>query len=69
MDLISIGEAAKLLGVAVHTLRRYETEDGRWCEIFGQRFRVHRMHPGPLGRRRYDRNELMRVIARMQRAK
>jgi hypothetical protein len=69
VDLISIGEAAKLLGVAPFTMRRYETPDGKWLEIFGQRIRVHRMSPAPLGRRRYDRNEIMRALARMQRAK
>lgn len=69
MDLISISEAAKLLGVSAITLRKYETPDGKWVEIFGQRIRVHRMSPAPLGRRRYDRNEVMRAVARMQRAK
>lgn len=69
MELIAIAEAAKLLGVSPITLRRYETTDGKWVEIFGQRIRVHRMSPAPLGRRRYDRNEIMRALARISRAK
>ncbi|HLN62454.1 MAG TPA: MerR family DNA-binding transcriptional regulator [Symbiobacteriaceae bacterium] len=40
IDLITTGEAARLLGVDPRTLRKYETPDGRWCVLFGFQFRV-----------------------------
>lgn len=67
MKLISISAAAGLLGVDTSFLRRHETPDGRWVEIYGHRCRVHRLSPGPRGQRRYDEDEIRRVLARLQR--
>lgn len=67
MKLISISAAAKLLGVDTSYLRRHETADGKWVEIYGHRIRVHRMSPAPRGQRRYDENDIIRVLARLKR--
>ncbi|HWI53157.1 MAG TPA: hypothetical protein VNT01_13535 [Symbiobacteriaceae bacterium] len=65
-DLISIREAAKLLFVHPGTLRNYETPDGKWVEIYGMRIRVYRFDSG---KRRYDRNEIIREINRLKKAR
>jgi len=65
-DLISSTEAAKLLFVHPATLRRYETSDGKWVEIYGMRIRVYRFDGG---QRRYDRNEIIREIQRLKKAR
>lgn len=69
LDLVPIKEAAKLLRVHPNTLRRRETPDGRWCEMYGARIRVYRLSNdrGPASQRRYDRSEIARLMARMQR--
>ncbi|MFZ5816125.1 MAG: hypothetical protein ACOY93_12570 [Bacillota bacterium] len=63
-NLITTREAARLLKVDPRTLRKYETPDGRWCEILGLRFRVLRLGPSPLSQRRYDRDEIERALRR-----
>lgn len=68
IDLIKAGEAARLLGVDARTLKKYESADGQWCVIWGQRYRFRVFHYGGGLRaaRCYDRNELMRVLNRME---
>jgi hypothetical protein len=61
-DLITTKEAARLLKVDPRTLRKYESSDGRWCEILGLRFRVFRLGFTPLSQRRYDRDEILRAL-------
>lgn len=68
-DLVPIREAAKLLKVHPETLRRHETRDGQWCEILGVRLRVYRLSDSPTGQRRYDRAEILRLMARLQRGR
>ena len=67
VDLIFINEAARLLKVHPETLRRHETADGRYCEIYGTRIRVYRLSNVPGGQRRYDRNEVVRLLNRLSR--
>lgn len=67
LDLIPTGEAARLLGVDPRTLRKYETEDGRWCMLFGFRFRVYHYGGGARSTRRYDRREILRLLHALQR--
>ncbi|HLN65310.1 MAG TPA: hypothetical protein VK464_27630 [Symbiobacteriaceae bacterium] len=67
MKLITIGEAARMLSVDPATLRRHETPDGRWVELYGHRIRVHRMSPSPKAQRRFDEADIFRVLARMTR--
>lgn len=71
VDLIPIDKAAKLLKVHPNTLRRHETADGRWCEIYGGRIRVFRLsnEPGPAAQRRYDQNEILRLLGGLQKAR
>lgn len=70
VDLIPINEAARLLKVHPETLRRHETTDRRWCQIYGNRIRVYRLshEPGQAAQRRYDRNEIIRLLNGLQRA-
>jgi hypothetical protein len=68
VKLISISQAARLLGLAPSSLRRHECPDGRHAEIYGQRIRVWRTGLGPKAQRRYDEDEIRRVLARMARA-
>jgi hypothetical protein len=67
MRLVTIGDAARLLGLDPTTLRRRETSDGQYAEVYGYRIRIHRLSPGPNGQRRYDEDEIHRVLARMSR--
>lgn len=67
MRLITIGDAARLLGLDPTTLRRRETADGQYAELYGHRIRVHRLSPGANAQRRYDAEEIHRVLARMSR--
>lgn len=69
MRLIPIGDAARLLNLDPTTLRRRESPDGRYAEVYGHRIRIHRLAPGPNGQRRYDEEEILRVLARLQRAR
>lgn len=61
MKWINLEQAAQLLGVHPNTLRRHESEDGKWCTLKGQQFRVYRegIHTQP--HRRYSEAELRRV--------
>jgi hypothetical protein len=47
------------------TLRRRETSDGRWAEIYGHRIRVYRIDLNPNAQRRYDEDEIHRMLARL----
>lgn len=67
MRLIPIGDAARLLGLDPTSLRRKETPDGRYAEVYGHRIRVHRLSPDPNARRRYDADEIYRVLSRLSR--
>lgn len=66
MKLISIRQAAKLLGLDPQGLRRRETGDG-WAEVYGHRIRVYRIDLTPRAQRRYDEDEIRRVLARIRR--
>jgi hypothetical protein len=70
VDLITSGEASRLLRVDPRTLRKYESPDGQWCMVFGDRYRFRVFHYGGGLRaaRRYDRNELVRILNRMERS-
>ncbi len=59
---MTTGELARLLGCDQRTLRKHETPDGRWCEVFGLRIRVYRYGPGQHDQRRYDRAEVERAM-------
>lgn len=69
MKLVSIAVAAKLFGVDPVTLRRHETSDGCWTEMYGHRIRVYRIGFLPSSQRRYDEDEIRRVLVRLQKAK
>ena len=69
MKLINITTAARLLGVNPGTLRRYETPDGAWTEIYGFRLRVYRIGFLPSSQRRYNEDEIHRILARMQKVR
>lgn len=64
-DPIGIDEAARLLGCSPNTLRRHETKDGKFCEVYGHRIRVYRTSLSRHGQRRYDRNEIERLMYRL----
>lgn len=66
-DMMTTKEVCKLLGVDARTLRKYETADGRWCIVFGIKFRVYRLGDEPHSQRRYHRDEIMRVVERLRR--
>lgn len=66
MGMISIGKAGKLLGLDPDTMRRRETPDGRWLEIFGHRICVFRLDASPTAFRRYDEREIRRLIQRLR---
>lgn len=67
VDLITTGEAARLLGVDPRTLRKHETADGQWCILFGFQFRVYHYGGDNKSTRRYNRRDIMRVLAKMTR--
>jgi hypothetical protein len=69
VDLMTTGEAARLLGVDPRTLRKYETPDGRWCVLFGFKFRVFHYGGDNKSTRRYDRNEVMQIARGLKRAR
>lgn len=69
MKLIGIAAAARLLALSVQTLRRYETCDGKWTEIYGQRIRVYRIGSLISSQRRYDEDEIHRILARIQKSR
>ncbi|HWI64426.1 MAG TPA: hypothetical protein VNT75_21560 [Symbiobacteriaceae bacterium] len=69
MKLITIGDAARLLSVDPQTLRRKETSDGQCVELYGHRIRVYRVGGLFGGQRRFDEDEIWRVLAKMRRAK
>lgn len=65
MKLVSIGRAARLLGIDPSGLRRRETPDGCYCEVYGDRIKVFGVDLGPSAQRRYDEDEIHRLLARM----
>lgn len=67
MKLVSIQAAAQQLQVHPNTLRRNETTDGKWCEVYGTRIRVYKVSNAPKAQRRYDEEEIARVLSRLQR--
>jgi hypothetical protein len=69
MKLITIATAAKLLGLVPDSLRRRESADGKWTEVYGHRIRVYRIDLTPHAQRRFDEDEIHRVLARLQRAR
>lgn len=69
MKLVSIGAAAKLLGMDPASLKRRETADGRWAEVYGHRIRVYRIDLAPNAQRRYDEDEIRGMLARLRQAR
>lgn len=69
MKLVSIATAARLLGLDPASLKRRETADGKWADVYGHRIRVYRIDLTPNAQRRYDEDEIHRVLVRMQRAR
>lgn len=67
MELVSIQNAAKLLQVHPNTLRRNESPDGKWCLIYGARLRIYKVSNEPGAQRRYDRDEIERLLHRLRR--
>lgn len=65
MRLITIGEAARLLSLDPATLRRRESADGSYVEVYNTRIRVHRLGSGPNSQRRFDEGEIRRLVDRM----
>lgn len=55
-------QVCKLLRVDERTLRKYETPDGRWCTLFGLRFRVYRYGTDAHAQRRYSESEVRRIV-------
>jgi hypothetical protein len=55
-------QVCKLLQVDERTLRKYETPDGRWCTLFGLKFRVYRYGSQPQSQRRYSEAEIQRIV-------
>lgn len=55
-------QVCKLLRVDERTLRKYETSDGKWCQLFGFRFRVYRYGDSPHAQRRYSEAEIRRIV-------
>jgi hypothetical protein len=66
VKLIRIGQAARLLGVDASALRR--RLKGNYVEIFGVRIRAYPMDLHPDSERRFDEDEIRRVLARLDRA-
>lgn len=54
-----------MLGVNAHTLRR-RSEGKDWLELYGHRIRVYRMDLRPDAERRFDADEIRRVLARLE---
>ncbi|HWI62945.1 MAG TPA: hypothetical protein VNT75_13950 [Symbiobacteriaceae bacterium] len=69
MRLIRISEAAKMLGVDAETLRRRADKGGNYLEIYGGRIRVFRIDLTPNAERRFDADEIGRLLARLGKAK
>jgi predicted site-specific integrase-resolvase len=65
-DMLTTKQVCELLGVDQRTLRKYESADGRWCTLFGTRFRVYRLGNEPHSQRRYHRDEVMRIVERIR---
>jgi len=69
MRLIRISEAARLLGVDAETLRRRANKGGEYLEIYGHRIRFFRMDLRPDAERRFDADEINRVLVRLRNAR
>lgn len=69
MKLITIATAAKLLGLVADSLRRRETPDGKWTEVYGRRIRVYRIDLTPHAQRRFDEDEIRRLLAKLERGR
>jgi hypothetical protein len=66
MRLIRIGQAAKMLGVDPDTLRRHIKGD--YATIFGLRLRAFPMDLNPGCERRFDADEIRRLLAQLERS-
>ena len=60
-------QVCRLLGVDPRTLRKYESPDGRWCQLFGFRFRVYRYGTDQHAQRRYQEAEIQRIAENLHR--
>lgn len=68
MRLVRISEAARLLGVDADTLRRRARQKD-WLDIFGHRLRVYRMDVRPDAERRFDADEIARLLTGLKKAR
>lgn len=59
-------QVCKLLRVDERTLRKYESADGKWCTLFGFRFRVYRYGDDSHSQRRYSEDEIMRIVEQVR---
>jgi hypothetical protein len=57
-----------MLGIDADTLRR-RTKGREWLEIYGLRIRVYRMDVNPDSERRFDADEIERLLAGMKKAR
>lgn len=67
MRLIRIGQAAKMLGVDPATLRRHIRGD--YAFVFGLRLRAYPMDINPGCERRFDEDEIRRLLGRLRDAR
>jgi hypothetical protein len=67
VNLIRIGQAARMLGVDASALRR--RLKGDYVEIFGQRLRAYPMDLSADSERRFDEDEIRRLLARLIKAR
>jgi hypothetical protein len=65
MRLVRISEAARMLGVDAETLRRRANKGGDYLEIYGHQIRVYRMDLRSDAERRFNADEIGRVLARV----
>lgn len=67
MKLIRGSQASRMLGIDTETLRRHESPDGKWAYVYGGRIRVWKLDLSPHAQRRYDENEIRRLLDRLER--
>ncbi|HLO02617.1 MAG TPA: hypothetical protein VK191_05880 [Symbiobacteriaceae bacterium] len=64
MRLVPTQEAARLLGMPNYTLRRLSARGGDWLELNIGRLRIYRLDPEPHSQRRFDADEILRLLER-----
>jgi hypothetical protein len=67
--LIRMSEAARMLGISAEALRRRAVKGGDWVEIYGGRIRAYRIDMHPNAERRFNADEIARLLARLQKGR